>query len=406
MIRAIAAATVALLASLSSHAEDDRERIRRAVAHTVAIQGENGLFRYDFDFLAGRPSGEDNIVRQAGTLFALSAYLVDTQDHSVAAPIAKGIAALAERSLPIGTGTVQSLLERAGVFSVASWRLEQALRRRGWLYATDGDGLVVRAERGGYASVQTGGTALALIAELQYRRGTGDERFAANRAGWLRGLLALHVPRGGMRDGPETLGSGPYSDGEAWLALALYHDAFPDDADAARALGELEAYVLERYGARPDRDFFHWGAISSAARLSRGDPAELASFTAAQGEFVLRAIPPEEKADAQSCALVEGLASAIAVIRSVPGRDELLARLRERVARELAHNRALQIQPGQRRMTLGGDAELRAPLLAHSAGAFLAGRYTVYERTDLTQHCISALLMAQRYGLADVRSSN
>src|SRR5439155_17179510 len=105
---AIAAALIALLASVAARGDDDGERIRRAVAHTVATQLPNGLFRYDFDFLAAKSTGEDHIVRQAGTLFVLGAYLVDTGDRSVVAPMQAGFGALAQRSLPIGTGTAQS----------------------------------------------------------------------------------------------------------------------------------------------------------------------------------------------------------------------------------------------------------------------------------------------------------
>jgi hypothetical protein len=397
VIRAGAAAMLALLASLAASAEDDAARIRRAVAHVVAAQQANGLFRYDFDFLAAEPTGGDNIVRQAGALFALGEYLVETGDRSVVEPIERGLDALAQRSLPIGTGRVQAWLERAGLFGITSWQLERALASRGWLYAREGDGRVVSGDQS-YAGATTGATALALIAELDLHRATGSDRFAPQRAAWLAGLLALRVPGGGIREHPETLHTSPFADGETWLAFALYHDAFPGDAAAAAALSELEARAIARYGRDPDRDFYHWGALASAARLSRGDRARLAGFAADQAEFILRVVTPQKVKDETSCALVEGLASAIAVIRSQPGREELLARLTERVALELERNRALQIAAGQRRLALGGGGELRAPAMADLAGAFLAGRHTAYTRIDLTQHCISAFLIARRVG--------
>src|SRR5207249_4176007 len=64
------------------------------------------------------------------------------------------------------------------------------------------------------------------------------------------------------------------------------------------------------------------------------------------------------------------------------------------------HRRALEIRPGQRRLSVGGGGELRAPSLAGFGGAYLAGRYTPYTRVDITEHCISAFLIAKRYGLA------
>jgi hypothetical protein len=399
-LRSTALAAAIVLLGAAARAEDDAERIRRAVAHTIATQKPDGMFRYDFDFLAAEPSGDDNIVRQAGTLFSLGAYLVDTGDRTVVAPLEAGLSALAQRSLPIGTGSAQAWLESAGVFRIASWRLERALAGRGWLYAREGDGRVISGDAS-YAGVYTGATALALIAELELRSATGEERFAAERAGWLRGLLALRVPGGGIRDNPETLHTSSYPDGETWLALSHYHDAFPADAEAARALTELESYLLDHYRDEPDKEFYHWGAMTCAARLARGDAARRVEFAAGQAEFVLRVAPPEKKPDENSCALLEGLASSLVVIRSQPGREDLVTRLEERVALELARNRAFQIGPGQRQMALGGGGQLQAPSLAGSSGAFLAGRYRAYTRTDLTQHCISAFLIAKRHGLGD-----
>ena len=59
---------------------DDAERLRRAVEYTLSVQQPSGLFLYDFDFLAAAPSGDDNVVRQAGTLFVLGEYLLETGD--------------------------------------------------------------------------------------------------------------------------------------------------------------------------------------------------------------------------------------------------------------------------------------------------------------------------------------
>ena len=403
MSRAAAAAIIALLAAGAVLADDDADRIRRAVAHTLATQLPNGLFRYDFDFLAGEPTGQDNIVRQAGTLFALGEYLVDTGDPAVVLPLRAGFDALSQRSLPIGTGTLQALLEQLGVFAIDSGRLTRALERNGLLYEPGGDGRVVSGD-GSYAGAYAGATALALIAELEYLRATGDGRYRELREGWLRGLLSLRVPGGGIRESPITLRTGPYVDGETWLALALYHEAFPDDSAAVQALAELEDHVLDRYGQQPNRLFYHWGALASAARLPTGDPARLVEFAADQAAFILDAVPPADTRDRSSCSLVEGLASAIAVVGSRPGREELLARMRERVAVELAQNRALQIRPRQDRLELGAGGLLMAPTLSGYDGAFLAGRYRAFTRTDLTQHCISALLIARRHGLNGIES--
>ena len=45
----------------------------------------------------------------------------------------------------------------------------------------------------------------------------------------------------------------------------VYHDTFPDDETAADALRSLEDYVLDHYGSQPERLFYHWGGMASAA---------------------------------------------------------------------------------------------------------------------------------------------
>jgi len=73
---AVALACAALAAPAPARA-DDAERVRRAVDYTVASQRPTGLFRYDFDVPSAEPTGEDNLVRQAGTLFVLGEALLE-----------------------------------------------------------------------------------------------------------------------------------------------------------------------------------------------------------------------------------------------------------------------------------------------------------------------------------------
>jgi len=398
------AASIACLPAGAARAGDDTERIRRAVDHTLSTQLPNGLFEYDFDFLAGESTGEDNIVRQAGTLFALGEYLVDVDDARVVPVMRAGLEALAERSLPLGRGSIQAILEWTGIFSIESGRLERALRWGGLLYDPGGDGRVVSGDDA-YDNALTGATALALIAELHYQRATGDDRYRDLRESWLRGLLALHVSGRGVRAHPATLFENPYVNGEAWVTLAYYHELFPEDERVARALDDLESYVMDRYGREPDRNFYHWGAIAGAIRFRSGGDEHLSDFAAQQAETMLETAPPEKTRKQTTCSLIEGLAASIAVLRSSAERGALVSRMRERVGIELARNRALQIRPGQDRWELGGGALLKAPALGGYAGAFVAGPYRIYTRTDITQHCISALLKVRRLGAEELTKS-
>ena len=395
----------ALLGPASARA-DDADRVRRAVEYTVASQLPTGLFRYDFDVPSAEPTGGDNQVRQAGTLFVLGEYLLEERDPRVEETLRKGLVAMDGLSVPIGKSTSQQALESLGAFRLRFGRFERQLDRYGLLYAPEGPGRIV-TDAGDYAKALTGTTALALVAALEYERATKDARFADLRDAWTRGLLMLMLPSGeGVRMRPTTLESSPYFDGETWLAFAEHREAFPEDPDVEPALRALESRLMDQFGAAPVSEFFHWGAMASAQRYRTTGEARFAAFAAQQAEWFLAKVPYEKGRKQTTCSQIEGLASVAATLADRPEHAALLARVRERAARELERNRRLQVEPGQDRLPLAGGGTLLAPVLADHAGSFLAGPYRPYIRTDLNQHCISAFLKARRVGLADVAAGD
>ena len=397
LLSALAAALLAQAARA-----DDAERLRRAVDYTLSVQQQSGLFLYDFDFLAAAPSGDDNVVRQAGTLYALGEYLLETRDPRVETALRAGLGRMWALSVPTGKGRLQTALEATGLYEIDSRRLAGLLQRMGLLDVPGGDALLVAGPTAGNDNAWSGATALALIAELDYQRATGEQRFASARAAWFRGLLSLRVPGSGVRASPVTLARSVYFDGETWLALAHYREAFPDDADVERELASLEDYLLAHYGGEGrDVQFFHWGAMANAVRQRTTRDPRYAEFAARLGAWYLDEVPFELKREQTTCSVIEGAASILAALGAPPADAALAARLRERLARELARNRALQIDAGQQRIELPGGGLLVAPLLAAHAGAILEGPHRAYTRVDLTQHCISGFLKALRVGAAD-----
>jgi hypothetical protein len=395
-----------LLAAVASAAAraDDAETARRAVSYTLSVQREDGLFLYDFDFLSAAPSGEDNAVRQAGTLYALGEYLLHTGDERVAEALRRGLERMRTLSLPVGKSALQSALEPTGLYGIQSPRLASWLLRAGLLYRPEGEGRVVAQAGEGYEDAWAGTTALALIAEVEYRRATGDERFAGARAAWRQALLDLIVPGSGVRASPARTARSAYFDGETWLALAIYHEAFPGDAAASQALSELEDELMAWYGGEGrHRHFFHWGGMASAVRFRTTRDARFERFAADLAAWYLDDVPLDETASHTTCSAIEGTASVLATLAGRGATDPLVARLRERVTAELERNGGFQIRPGQDRMPLAKGGLLVAPVLAEHAGAILAGRYRAYTRIDLTQHCISGILKALRVGLGTGR---
>jgi len=380
---------------------DDRDRVRLAVRHLVGLQLPSGLFRYDFDFLRDAPTGEDHIVRQAGVAYALGEYLVATQDAHAAAAIQAVLTKFGDMSLPISRSWIQSAVERTGLLSLpfARYKLRATLDWLDLLYRPNGDGKVV-SYNGTYQGAEAGATALALLAELQYARASGDTRFADLRRSWLNGLLSLRIAGHGFRYQPRVIDEDPYYNGEIWLTLAYYADMFPDDADAVAVLEEADDYLMDKYFEDPSAAFFHWGLMAAAHRYANTADPRFAVFVEHQVRHYLDKIWPRIESDLNSCAALEGLIPAASLLQRIGNRSDLVDRIRTLVGSELTKIRRLQIGVGQRRIETEGGAYVWSSRLPDYEGAFLGGLYRPETRIDFTQHCVSALLKAGGSGLA------
>jgi len=377
----------------------DAERMRLAAESLAKLQLPSGLLLYEVNLLddsAGEtmPVSVANIVRQTGCAFYLADYYRRSPSPRLKAVLEAAIEAFGKHTLPIGRGKLQSLLESSGILN--SWRVQTnlsgAMNWLGLLYSTEGEGGVVSSD-GSYRNAWLGGTALALLAELLYSHVTGEERFAAMRRAWLQGILSLHVPGRGFRWGPTLLNESHYFNGQGWLALGTYVSMFPEDKEARAVLEALDDYLLDRYGTKHRLMFFHWGTLAAEVRYTATGDARFVAFITEQSRLFLDKKGPEPIAkSANSCAGVEGLATAERVLALSGNEPELLKRLRARIKAEMDLNLLLQIMPGQDRIALGNGATLISPNLPDFAGAFLAGRDDPLLRIDITGHCLSAMI--------------
>jgi hypothetical protein len=333
-------------------------RAALAASYLVKAQLGSGFFRYEHDFLSGRASKKNNIVRQAGTTYALAEYLAQFPGAQVEAALQRAWQALATASI--------------------SW----------------GDGSLVTVD-GNPDKAKAGATALALLSLLMDAKSPAAvERVLA--AGWLKGLLALQMPNGGFAARPDSTKQSAYSNGEIWLALARYAALYPEHAAAAAALQRADDFMIRNYGVSPEIGFFHWGVMAAAARYAHTGKQRFVDFIVQQTGIFLEQLRPRVKPDSNSCYSVEGLIEAAAAINAHGGYPVLHRRIMERVEREMEKNHRLQILPGQQRLTFGDQRFLVAPELADYAGAFLNGRYRPQVRVDATQHCLSAMVKVFR----------
>jgi hypothetical protein len=407
------AAIVLLLPPLASATTLDATQDRAAMMRLVAdgwrdTQRADGFLPYGFDFLADRatddPASAGFIIREAAALYVWAAYYAHSRDASYREPIRRGIAALVQRSLPIGKSRMQSWIEATRVLSLPAGRmtLTSALDRLGLLYRPAGEGKVVSAD-GHYETAIAGATAFALLAELAYRRASGDATFADQAAAWRTGLLMLRVPGGGFRQFPVSIDEDDYDNGEAWLALAANADAHRDDASLRTALAGVDRALIDRYAAHPSNRFFSWGAMAAAQRRKTTGDARFLVFLRTQAQVVVERFERQLPEFGNTCAAMEGVAATLTAFKQAGERDDALAaRMRLLLSRELAKLPGLQIQPGQTHLALGGQAQLDAPHLARFAGAFLSGAYEPKTRIDDAAHCLSTLLMVDGQPLAPI----
>lgn len=372
----------------------DQERMRLAVEHLLAAQLPSGLFSYDFDFLEGKPKEPNNIAREAATAYFLAEYYLHVRDDRVRRAIEAALTRLGALSLPIRKSPLQSLLEHTGLLSlpVGRYKLRAALDGLHLLYRPDGDGKVVSADNS-YANAWAGATPIALLAELQYHRATADSRFAGLRAAWLKGLRALHVPARGFRAFPNSIDDSPYVDGQGWLVLAHYAGTFPLDDNLAALLKSLDEYLMRRYGRDFSFQFYHWGTMAAAVRWEQTSDQRFMRFIRMQALLVLDRPEWRRARLDNTCAPLEGLATAAAVLREWDVTEAaLLRRIHERIDAEMAKNRDLQIQPNRDRLRFAEGTYLSSPRLRDFSGAFLAGTFSPYTRIDITGHCLSAMV--------------
>ena len=372
----------------------DRDRLRHAVDYLLASQSPSGLFLYDFNFLAGKSVDPDNIVRQAGTAYILAEYHLRDRDPRVRVAIEATLKKLGELSLPIGKSALQSALEQTRLLSlpIGRYKLRAALERFGLLYRPSGDGKVISLD-GRYLTAGTGATAIALLAELQYQQATSDNRFGLLRSAWVRGLMSLRIPGRGFRISPGSIDDSPFYDGEAWFALAFYNDAFPGDIGVASVLESLDTYLMARYADDVKTGFYQWGTMAAARRFKVTSNQKFLSFIRAQAEAFLKAPRRDQWRGDNSCADIEGLATAARMLRAhAPADGAFLERLESRLNEEMETIRQLQIPPDTSRMEFGEGIYLISPRLRDFSGAFLEGRFRPSTRVDATAHCVSAMV--------------
>ena len=403
--RASCIATALLLFAFGEYASamsnDYSGAINLAVNRFLVVQKSSGFMPYGFDFLEEKESeprtmSAANLTRQVGTASVLADYYALTEDPRTRPVIKRFLTAFGRYSLPIGKSRMQALIEETRLLSMpfGRYKIRAALNRFGLLYETTGPGKVL-SPSSDYSMAYTGAVALALLTELRYSQTSGDAGFADLRHALLEGLVVLWVPGEGFRQSPTSIDTTPYAEGEAWLALAEYHRAFPHDRRVSELLADVDATLIKKYGGAFKINFFHWGVMAASARYADSNEKKFLDFIKAQTRAFL-----DRKKDhvdnSNNCASVEGVADALGALLSAgEGGAELAERARAWVATEMRKAKQLQIQPGQNEIVFA-NARIIAPHMQEFAGSFRSGIYAADTQVDFTAHCVSAMVKLER----------
>ena len=393
-------ATAAIGRQAHATTNDFSSAIRLAVDHWLAVQKPSGFLPYGFNFLKDEESEPDsmsagNLARQAGTAAVLADYYALTNDPRARLAIKNFLTALDRHSLPIGKSLTQKLIEKTRILSMPFGRgkIHRALERLNLLFDKQGPGKVLSPNED-YSGAFTGTVALALLTELRYAQTSQDDSYSSLRQAWLEGLLLLRIPGGGFRKFPTSIDPTPYSDGEAWLALAEYHDHFPQDKRMAEALASVDDSLIKIYGSEFNINFFHWGSMAAAARYADSKETKFLEFIKKYTIAFLNS--KQQIASYNDCASAEGVADALTTLVSAgEGESELSGRARAWIAREMTKTKEMQIKPGQKVLVFA-NARVLAPRLKEFAGSILTDRYELKTQVDNTSHCISAMIKLQR----------
>lgn len=337
-------------------ADQVRAAIDLAAEHLVRMQQQNGLFQYDVNLRTGKATGQNNIVRQVGTVFSLAEYLGLTRSDTVRRPIRNVLTALRKRSV---------------VFR----------KRNQWIIA----------DRRNLAKARAGATALALLTETFYYRATGDGRFEMARLGWMRGLLALRNRGRGFRKTPYSRRESPYFNGEIWLALAHYYETFRDPA-VGKILPGIDAYMMKVYDANPHVGFYHWGAMAAAVRYRTTRDLRLLKFLERQTANYLQTLRPKVAATKNTCYALEGLLTASDVLKRSWPSAPVMPVLTDRLNAEIPKNLAFQFLEDPAENRSPGRTGRKPVDLSQYRGLFFARDKRDYGRIDYTQHCLSAFV--------------
>ena len=224
--------------------KQDYESLQRAAVLAARWMKTNhmddGRYVYLYDYAADRTPDDYNEVRHAGVTMSLYQAAGRLQDADA--------------------------LETAD--SALQWMIDNSIERHGWTALAP------------YSTAKLGGSALMLISLAERRLATSDPQYDDLMHGLATFIAEMQRDDGGFyihwnvsTDEPNTVDTSRYYPGESLWALALMHEAFPDEGWDGHAWSALE-FITERRDDVENVDFpplpDQWAAYGIAEMIEWG----------------------------------------------------------------------------------------------------------------------------------------
>lgn len=345
--------------------DEMRATIREGVEWLKKAQEENGHFRYEYVPYEGRYRTDDNMVRQAGALYALGEVFQKSDADAFR------LGTTIERSI----NYFESISKESAVGNTTFKCIPKSDTSK---------------------SCPLGATSLALIGLLSYleQSGSNQSTYRELKEDYLSYILAMQKETGGFRN-THTVGStrhndaeSPFSNGEALLALARSY-AYDPDPEVKDAIDAAFSYLkVQPY----DANLYLWMMAALKDMHSLWPSDEYVSYAKGFTEWRMARAVQSRDSKRNYCAYAEGLASVLSIVdvksaESGRIRNELDRLNRKHVALQITEADTYRIIAPEGKLVL---AKLKDPEWAQ--GGFLTEDSEPTQRIDFTQHCINTYL--------------
>jgi hypothetical protein len=344
-----------------------RESIKAGALWLTRAQEEDGHFKYEYVPYGDTYRNDDNIVRQAGALYALGEIVRHTDRDAL------GVGGTMQKSIAYFED-----LSREGTFRDETFRC------------------IVKSDASSRCPL--GATALALVGTLSYVESNPREakKYAPLISDFSAYILSMQKENGGFRD-LYAVGStkqsdkeSSFSNGEALLALVRTYMYAPEP-EVKDAIDRAFTYLT----AQPyDPNLYLWIMAATKDMYTLWPSSTYTTYAKGFTTWRVGMAASLTNPTRNYCAYTEGLASALSFISPVLTNEESV-RLQTELATRNRNHHALQLTEGDAvRLVLEEGVPRLGTLTAPEAaiGGFLTGDAEPTQRIDFTQHCITGYL--------------